>query len=386
MPKGRIWPAEWMEFHDPLSGVNIKQLTSYRAHSHHLYFTNPGWYDGGRRLLFGSDRDNTTNLFSLDLESGSIQQLTDYAPQSAPYETELLSTCVNPNREEAYYWYGRDLMAIDLHTLAECSLWTIPLGFRRSMLNCTADGKLVCVGIYEDLSDRIQIDLHRGYIGFREIFEARPLSKILAVETTGAGAETVWEEHCWIGHVNTSPTQPTLLTFCHEGPWFDVDNRIWGLDLEKRQPWMIRPRKQNERVGHEYWHADGIHIGYHGAWRDGRKFFGKIRYDNQDEEEVDFPFETGHIHSNDFELIVGDGTREGRTVRLWQWNGNGFDGPRVLCEHRSSFHIQEVHVHPRFDAGRSHVVYTSDVSGYGNIYLAEVPEFDSLPPVPAGSA
>jgi oligogalacturonide lyase len=101
---------------------------------------------------------------------------------------------------------------------------------------------------------------------------------------------------------------------------------------------------------------------------------------------VDFPFETGHIHSKDFELIVGDGTREGRTVRLWQWNGNGFDGPRVLCEHRSSFHIQEVHVHPRFDARRSHVVYTSDVSGYGNIYLAEVPEFDSLPPVPAGSA
>jgi oligogalacturonide lyase len=145
---------------------------------------------------------------------------------------------------------------------------------------------------------------------------------------------------------------------------------------------MVRPRRQQERVGHEYWHADGIHIGYHGSWPDGRKFFGKIRYDNQEAVEVDFPFETGHIHSNDFDLIVGDSSREGKTVRLWKWNGLSFDGPRILCEHRSSFHIQEVHVHPRFDADKEKVVYTSDVSGYGNVYLADVPEFETLPPVP----
>src|SRR3972149_1949328 len=171
MSKGKIWPIEWKDTKDPVSGIIVKQLPSYRAHSHHLYFTNPGWYDGGRRMLFGSDRENTTNLFSIDLESGYILQLTDYAPQIAPYETELLSTCVNPIRPEAYYWYGRDLMAIDLHSLAEHVLWTIPTGFSRSMLNCTADGKSVCVGIHEDLSDQIRIDLHRGDVGVRGIFE-----------------------------------------------------------------------------------------------------------------------------------------------------------------------------------------------------------------------
>lgn len=381
MSKGRIWPAERKETKDPTSGVFVKQLTSYRAHSHHLYFTNPGWYDEGRRMLFGSDRENTTNLFSLDLESGYILQLTDYAPQRAPFETELLSTCVNPTRPEAYFWYGRDLMSIDLHTLVEHTLWTIPSGFVRSMLNCSADGNSVCVGIYADLSDQIHIDLHRGYVGFREIFEAHPLSRIMTVDTSGKGGEVVWEERSWIGHVNTSPSQAHLLTFCHEGPWQLVDNRIWGFDLNTRKAWPVRPRQLQERVGHEYWHADGIHIGYHGSWADGRKFFGKIRYDNQSGVEVDFPFETGHIHSNDFNLIVGDSSREGKTVRLWKWNGSDFDGPHILCEHRSSFHIQEVHVHPRFDAAGRYVVYTSDVSGYGNIYLAEVPDFDNLPPV-----
>jgi hypothetical protein len=32
-------------------------------------------------------------------------------------------------------------------------------------------------------------------------------------------------------------------------------------------------------------------------------------------------------------------------VRLWQWTGNGFAGPKALCQHRSSMHIQQTHVH-----------------------------------------
>ena len=46
MSIGRIWPSEVREIEDPLSGVTLRQLTNYRAHSHHFYFTNPGWYAG----------------------------------------------------------------------------------------------------------------------------------------------------------------------------------------------------------------------------------------------------------------------------------------------------------------------------------------------------
>jgi oligogalacturonide lyase len=51
----------------------------------------------------------------------------------------------------------------------------------------------------------------------------------------------------------------------------------------------------------------------------------------------------------------------------------------VLCEHRSSKHIQQVHVHPRFSPDGGEVLYTSDVSGYGNLYLVDVPAFETLP-------
>ena len=81
---GQTFPAEWTTFTDPLSGVTVQQLTNYRGHSHHFYFTNPGWYDNDQKLLFASDRNNHTNLYSVDLNTGLITQLTDLTPLPLP--------------------------------------------------------------------------------------------------------------------------------------------------------------------------------------------------------------------------------------------------------------------------------------------------------------
>lgn len=152
-------------------------------------------------------------------------------------------------------------MALDLESLEERILWEMPEGYVQSMLNCTADGEYICVGIFEDLSKRFRVDYLHGYIGFRETYEAHPHSMIVRIHTSDDSTETIWEENNWIGHVNTSPTQANLLTFCHEDPWELVDNRIWGMDINTGKVWKIRPCTGNETVGHEYWYLDGIHIG-----------------------------------------------------------------------------------------------------------------------------
>ncbi len=376
MPAGDSFQSESRTFADPRTGVQIRQLTNYRAHSHHLYFTNLGWYDGGNKLLFGSDRCNRTNLFSLHLDSGEITQLTDLKPAQA----DFLFASLNPCRDEVYFWHERSLVALDLQMLQTRFLYRVPDGYAVNMTNVTADGRYVCTGIYEDLSTRFAVDLLHGYVGFEDYWAAKPHSQIIRIPTDNGSAEVVFEEDYWIGHVNTSPKQPHIITFCHEGPWHKVDHRIWGFDLNDGRAWKIRPTDAGDQAGHEYWLTDGEHIGYHGRYANGESFYGSIRYDNTAQTESAFSGESMHFHSNDLNFIVGDGGRDNPHLLLWRFQNGRFEGPRRVLTHRGTFQVQQLHVHPRFSPDGRHILFTSDMTGYGQVYLAETPDFESLPP------
>jgi len=371
-------PSETRTYQDRVTGVTVHQLTQYLAHSYHLYFTNPGWWDDNRRLLFGSDRGNSGNLYSMELATGKFTRLTD---NPSGDEASYQSASVNPVRPEAYFWREQRLMAIDLNTGEQRVLYEAPEGWNASGTNVTADGKLVC-GVLRQLVDVGPVDLGAGYVGFYEIFAAHPLCRIISIPTEGANhqAETLFEERNWIGHVNTSPTQTHLLTFCHEGPWHLVDQRMWVLDRNTGKVWKLRPQEPGEAMGHEYWMADGVTVGYHGK-RQGEGVYGFIHYDNTHGIELPFPHDSNHFHSNTPELIVADGPQKGLSpyVLLSHFDGTTFDGPRVLCLHRGSRHIQHLHVHPRFTPDGAQVLFTADPRGYGQVYLAEVPPFESLP-------
>jgi oligogalacturonide lyase len=377
MGKGSQFPAEWREFEDLQTGVKVKQLTNYKGHSHHLYFTNSGWYTDGsaQKLLFGSDRCNTTNLFSLDLSNGQIVQLTEFDSG----QSDFLFASINPRHPEVYFWHQRSLFALDLHTLEQRTLFHVPDGYAVNMTSVTADGANVCAGIYEDLSAHFKVDLLHGYVGFTEYWQAMPQSKILQISTETGQARTVFVENYWIGHVNASSTMPHIATFCHEGPWDRVDQRIWGIDLRDGRTWKIRPTEPGEQVGHEYWFMNGEQIGYHGRRLSGESFYGSIRYDNSEQMEVSFEGNSMHFHSNDSRLIVGDGTRDQPQLLLWRFSGSQFEGPRVVLTHHGTFQIQQLHVHPRFSPDGTQILFVSDMAGYGSLHLIDTPEFDSLP-------
>lgn len=365
---------------DRTSGLPVTQHTDYRGHSHHFYFTNPGWIDNGRRLLFSSDRANRTNLYALDLESGSIEQITDLEPVPLPRELEFVRAAVNPVTDEAYFFHDRSLLGIDPTTKRSRLIAELAPGYVVSQLNVTADGLSIVYSEHEDLSDTIETDFLRGYVGFPETWAAKPHSRVTRAAVDGSGTRVVFEEDYWIGHANTSPANPAHATFCHEGPWDRVDHRIWGLDLVTGRAHRIRPTRPGETIGHEYWYADGERIGYHGRLADGRSVFGRCRLDGSDRYEHAMSGVTGHTFSLDERVIVGDG---GGVIRAWQWTDEGYDGPRVLCEHRSSSKIQQLHPHPRIDPTGSYVVFTSDVTGYGNVYTVPLPDdIRSLPMAP----
>ncbi len=383
--KGSVWAPEWRVLKDPVSGATIRQLTNYFCHNYHLYFTEPGWYDDGRRLVFVSERENAHNLFSIDLESGEILQLTDIDPAAGDLEAKV---AVNAVGRQVIYYQGGRMVILDLDTLEERTVYRRPEGYVRGAANVTADGKYVLTYHVKDLSDRIDDPGFRDYVigrkggnsgGFQKmVWEQRPHGMIVRVATDGSGHQVVYEEDYYLGHVNPSTRLPNVLTFCHEGPWNLVDNRIWGLDLATGKSWKIRPTEKGEAVGHEYWMGDGVHIGYHGRTAGGA-FYGSVRYDNTERVEAPFTYGSTHFHSLSLDTIVGDGTRTDPYLLLWRLRDGQFQGPKVLAWHRGSMHVGHIHVHPTMSPYAAQVLYSADPQGYCQVYLADIPAWDALP-------
>ena len=217
------------------------------------------------------------------------------------------------------------------------------------------------------------------YSYFPALYPARPLTQIIRIDIKTGDMNVIHEDRRFMTHVNLSPTQPHLMTFCHEGPWDKVEQRIWGLNIQTGAVWKIRPQDNDDfAIGHEYWFTDGEHIGYHGRRRDGTgdHVFGYLKWDNTDHHEVRFPFHSFHFASNDHQVIVGDGTRvfQGANqpfIQLFKWNGKDYSGPKIVAIHRSTFNGQHAHCHPRFTPDGKNILYTSDLTGYSNMFLVE---------------
>jgi oligogalacturonide lyase len=66
----------------------------------------------------------------------------------------------------------------------------------------------------------------------------------------------------WLNHVQFSPTDPTLVMFCHEGPWHKVD-RIWTIRTDGSGLRQVHTRTMEmEIAGHEFFSPDGKTIWY----------------------------------------------------------------------------------------------------------------------------
>ena len=381
-----IIKSEFKQFTCPISGNKITQLTDYLCHSYHFYFTNEDLWDNKKQMLIASHRNNSHNLYSVNLDTGETRQLTDFPSGAKP---NFQCAEVSLTRNECYFSLDNKLIiALDLDTCEQRTLYKIPQGYNAGMLNITADGKFICLETAQDLSDKIRMNTANGYIGFREYSAARPHCQIIAIDVDDASSRVIYEENFWLGHVNTSPTLADKLTFCHEGPWVDIEQRMWLLDINTGKANPLRQQVPDEALGHEYWFADGKHIGYHGRIGKGKReetnhIFGWISYDNTNVKEYDFPFISNHFHSIDEKLIVGDCTAGGDIV-IWKLNDDDtYADPRILANHRGSFHTQILHPHPRmfYNAdGQLQVVFTADPDGYGNVYITDVPDdLNSLP-------
>jgi len=116
----------------------------------------------------------------------------------------------------------------------------------------------------------------------------------------------------WLNHLQFSPTDPTLLMYCHEGSWQQVD-RIWTIRTDGTQNQLVHKRMMEmEIAGHEWWGADGKTIFYQLRFpRGGRvSFTASYNVETTGRTWLQYNADQSSIHDNsspDAKLYCGDG-------------------------------------------------------------------------------
>jgi oligogalacturonide lyase len=116
----------------------------------------------------------------------------------------------------------------------------------------------------------------------------------------------------WLNHLQFSPTDPTLLMYCHEGIWQHVD-RIWTIRTDGSQNQLIHKRTmESEIAGHEWWGADGETVYYQLHILRGKAGNWIASYNVRTGQRVwlYYPDDASSIHDNsspDGQLFCGDG-------------------------------------------------------------------------------
>ncbi|MFN2285722.1 MAG: oligogalacturonate lyase family protein, partial [Anaerolineae bacterium] len=202
MTKGRTYHDPQFRYIDQYSNREILQLTNYLGHSNHFYFTDPCWFNNNRSMVFTSDRENQSNLFRYDLDTGLITQMTDLKGGGRP------GGCVNLVNNALYFWwqdvlYELDLDSLEERVIAEMAAPMLP----RGRANPTADGKYICTMLMEDQPEDTP-HISFSYSRFREYFHLKPLTQIVRIEIASGKVDVIHEDRRYMGHVNTSPALP----------------------------------------------------------------------------------------------------------------------------------------------------------------------------------
>jgi len=96
----------------------------------------------------------------------------------------------------------------------------------------------------------------------RRLMQRIPM-EIFTINIKTGEKKTITASTDWLNHLQFSPTDPTLLLYCHEGNWHVVD-RMWLVHVDRPDtPKLIHTRTMNmEIAGHEWWSIDGRTVWY----------------------------------------------------------------------------------------------------------------------------
>jgi oligogalacturonide lyase len=215
---------------------------------------------------------------------------------------------------------------------------------------------------------------------------ANPSSQAFLMTNLKTGeAKTVAYQYAWLNHLQFSPTDPTLLLYCHEGTWHEVD-RIWTIRTDGTGRRLMHQRTMDmEIAGHEFWSHDGKIIWYDLQTPRSKEFWlagvnietgARIRYKiERDQWSIHFNV------SRDGKLFAGDGgdpgqvafATDGRWIYLYRPQPNGeLKWERLVDMAKHNYRLEpNVTITP----DGKWVVFRSNMHGPTHVYAVEVATF-----------
>jgi oligogalacturonide lyase len=241
-------PREWI---DPDTGHRVVRLSDEPG-SQSLYFHQNAYTPDGAKLIVTTP----TGLSTIHLKTRAIERVVEG-------RVNLIMT--GRKTGQAYYVRMGTVYAVDLDTKVSREVARLPP--RGSIATVNADETLLAGTITEGtVPGASAAQGGDNYPGKESMMERRLAARLpmqmFVLDVKTAETRTVLRSTDWLNHLQFSPTDPTLLLFCHEGPWHKVD-RTWAIRTDGTGLTQIHHRTMNMEIeGHEFFSGDGRWIWY----------------------------------------------------------------------------------------------------------------------------
>ena len=395
---GDTWKSELREFRDEKTGRKVLQLTS-RGNNFHFYFTENSFDSVKNEIIFRSDRATGKelapdefphyNLFRMDLDSGKMTQLTDEPEVNNGKEHggPVVKSTKTPDSKIIVYMSGPRVVALEPESGKSTLIYEENGAYNLGSPSIAPNQRYVCFTRNED----VHVPDGPNYSGFKDRFYLVKDGRVTLAYLDGSGWFDVIKDTHQVGHYQFCPDDPTLGTYCHEGPWNLVTQRIWLLDLASREAKPCFRQNEWDSIGHEFWTQDGlIFFDDRGPGHDGTitsdrtqavatevqvnqnqmvPFVGLVDRKGSVVKRIDMPFYCNHYHANpENTLLVGDDVDD---LVLIDISDERASLQTLLC-HGTSWHTQSAHCHPTWSWDGRRILYASDRGGRINLYLVEI--------------
>jgi oligogalacturonide lyase len=365
MAIGTISPAEGRKWIDYRTGVTIRQLTSHMSINHHPFFLIPAYDNTMMRIYFVSHRTGNPQIFAIERQSGILIQLTDLP--------DIAEWSVTPSRDGRYVYFtaGSGALRVDTDTYRTEELLNFGTTELREPGMVAAAMGTTAVS-YDDNWWAVPVKIGS-------------ISRLVIINTKTGAHDTILERDS-ICHPEFHPDDSSILHY--GGPYH---NRVWVINRDgtgHRQPC---PRNGNQWFVHEAWIPGTRELSVinwpHGMFA--------VNVDNGTQRQL-CSFNAWHAISNrQGTAIIADTTYP--DIGLQLFSTTGAESTATLCypeawnlgAHWQTDHCpyddddykqgkwtvyapQHTHPHPSFSPDGRHVIYTSDYTGYSQVYEVEL--------------